>query len=62
MDQPLFHCSTLHDRFYYDDREDFDTYIQPTSNPQQQRVRAREQPGILVIGRATLTKSGAMSI
>ena len=59
---PFYYYTTTHDRFYEGEREDFDTYVQPTSNPRQQRVRAREQPGNLAVGRATLIQSGARSI
>ena len=59
---PFFYYTTTHDRFYEGEREDFDTYVPPTSNPRQQRVTAREQPGNLAVGRATLVQSGARSI
>ncbi len=59
---PFFYYTSTHDRYYEGEREDFDTYTRPTSNPRQQRVRTREQPGNLAVGRATLIKSGAQSI
>ena len=61
-DLPFFYFSSTHDRFYECERENFDTYIRPKSNPRQQRVRTREQPGNLAVGRTTLIKSGTKSI
>lgn len=58
----FFYYSSIHDRFYEGERETFDTYIKPTSNPRQHRVKAREQLGNLAVGRTTLIKSGATSI
>ncbi len=59
---PFFYYTSTHDRFYEGEREGFDKYKKPTSNPRHQRVRSREQPCNLAIGRATLIKSGAKSI
>ena len=58
----FYYFTTTHDRFYEGERDDFDTYLSPTSNPKQQRVRAREQPANLAIGRAVLVQSGAKSV
>lgn len=63
VDLPFFYYTSTHDRFYEGERPSFDKYIKPTtSNPRHQRVRTREQPGNLAIGRATLIKTGAKSI
>ena len=60
---PFFYYTSTHDRFYEGERPSFDKYIKPTtSNPRHQRVRTREQPGNLAVGRATLIKTGAKSI
>ena len=61
-DLPFFYYTSTHDRFYEGEREDFDKYKRPKSNPREQRVRAREQPSNLAVGRATLIQSGAKSI
>lgn len=61
-DLPFFYYTSAHDRFYEGEREDFDKYKRPKSNPREQRVRAREQPSNLAVGRATLIQSGAKSI
>ena len=61
-DLPFFYYTSTHDRFYEGERDDFDTYTRPRSNPRQQRVRTREQPGNLAVGRATMIKPGAKSI
>ena len=62
VDLPFFYYTSTHDRFFEGDRQSFDKYVKPVSNPREQRVRRREQPGNLAVGRATLIKAGAKSI
>ena len=60
---PFFYHTSSHDRFYEGPRPSFN---QPQSrqskrNPRYQRVRSREQPALLLTGRASLPIPGALS-
>ncbi len=61
-DLPFHYYTTKHERFYEGERPSFDKFVKPKSNPRQQRVRRREQPGNLAVGRATLINPGSKSV
>ena len=53
---PYYYFTASHERFYETERESFDTYVKPRSNPRLQRIRQLEQPGNLAPGRTTMIK------
>ena len=60
---PFHYYTTKHDRFFEGERPSFDKFVKPKSiTPRQQRVRRREQPGNLALGRVTLINPGSKSI
>ena len=59
---PFFYYTSKHERFVEGDRPSFNVYQQPTRNPRHQRVRRREQPGNLAVGRTTMVMAGARSL
>ena len=59
---PFFYYISRYERFNEGDRPNFNVHQQPRSNPRHQRVRRREQPGNLAVGRATMVTTGAKSL
>ena len=59
----FFYHTSSHDRFYEGERPHFDQpgVSKSAHNPRHQRVRKREQPANLAVGRATFPTPGARS-
>ena len=61
-DLPFYYYTSTNERFHEGERPDFNKFAKPTKNPRHQRVRAREQPANLAVGRATYIQTGSKSI
>ena len=60
-DLPYYYYTTSHDRFFECDWDNFDVVRPSKSNPRNRRINKQEQPGNLVIGRATCIRPGPKS-
>ena len=58
---PFIITPQTNERYHEGERADFNKFVKPIKNPRHQRVRTREQPGNLAIGRVLFRQAQSQS-